>query len=138
MKPILIWDGDCGFCQASVRWLSNRPRWVDNFTEAPRQRVQLPHFTDQMKERAGREVVLLFPDGRTLGGADAVFHILAKTGWGFFATLLGLPPFIYLMRIGYRVVANRRGKISQRWFGGEACAIPQAQPSDDAPPSKLA
>ncbi len=93
------------------------------FTPVARQVAPSPPLTDSVNERASNEVVVV-GDQKELGGADAVFFVLRKTG-AWWVWPLALPPLVWLMRVGYRVVARNRGYISQKYFGGQACDIPR-------------
>src|SRR5690606_41327978 len=70
--PVLVYDGDCGFCTSSVR-LAER-RLAPGVRAVPWQRAGLPEATER---RALAEVLLLHPDGRRRwGGSDAVAGLL--------------------------------------------------------------
>jgi predicted DCC family thiol-disulfide oxidoreductase YuxK len=72
------------------------------------------------------------PDGRVLGGADAVFYALERMGGGLFARVFRLPPLVWLMRGLYRLVANNRDKLSQLGFTqGEACGLKRSTGAPD-------
>lgn len=56
-----------------------------------------------------QELKCLTPEGRKLGGAEAVRHLLGVVAWlRPIAALLGVWPFRNGLRAGYRWVANRR------------------------------
>lgn len=124
-KATIVWDGDCGFCQFSVQRLMGRRGASALFESIPRQSLSVPPWDQATLDRAGHEVLLVDSNGRIRGGADAVFEILARTGWGFFARFLAAPPLIWLFRVGYRLVASNRGWISQKFFGGQSCQLPR-------------
>src|SRR5262249_37436954 len=81
-KPLLIFDGDCGFCR---RWIQ---RWkrsaLDRFEIAPYQEVaaQYPQIS---AEDFRSSIHLLEPDGKHYRGAEAVFRCLSynprRAGW---------------------------------------------------------
>lgn len=99
-----------------------RHRAKEIFEAVPRQTCPTPPLTASLKERAASEVVVVDEQGHERGGADAVFFILRKTG-AFWVWPFMLPPLIWFMRAGYRVVARNRGYISRKFFGGEVCSI---------------
>lgn len=68
-------------------------------------------------ERCKFELGLVTADGREMMGARAVLFILEATGWGWFARMLSYPPFIWVLQIGYWIVARNRGLISKVFFG---------------------
>ena len=56
---------------------------------------------------------LVLPDGRVLGGADAVPELLRRIrGWGWVAGVFGLPPVRPIARTVYGWVARNRMRIS--------------------------
>src|SRR5438094_452004 len=85
-KPVLIFDGDCGFCR---RWVG---RWKgltgDTIEFAPSQEVasQFPQIPPKGFDES---VWLVEPDGKVTGAAEAVFRSLALAGqmeyllWGY-------------------------------------------------------
>ncbi len=105
-RPVLIFDGDCGFCRAWVR------RWQDMTGDrveyAPAQEVadQFPQIpADAFK----RSVQWVEPDGSVANGADAVFRALAHGGhaaslWAYRHVPLIAPA----SELAYRFVARHR------------------------------
>lgn len=83
-------------------------------------------------ERCKFELGLVTADGREMMGARAVLFILEATGWGWFARMLSYPPFIWVLQIGYWIVARNRGLISKVFFGGKACGLENRYPEVDA------
>ncbi len=115
-RPVLVYDGFCGFCR---RWVDRLERWglrgVDLVPSQHRQeRSDLPVISD---DQVDREMVMVLPDGRVLGGGDAMSALwrlvprLRVVAW-----LLGLPGISRLRDLGYRWVAARRRR--------GACALP--------------
>jgi predicted DCC family thiol-disulfide oxidoreductase YuxK len=74
--PLLIYDGDCGFCRA----------WVERWRRATGRRVRFLPFQSPgllraygiPRRSAERAVQLLEPDGRRYLGAEAVFRVLQR------------------------------------------------------------
>ena len=54
-------------------------------------------------------------DGRVLRAGQACLYILTELGYRRLATLLALPPNIWFVEAGYRMVARHRFFFS-RWF----------------------
>lgn len=48
-------------------------------------------------------------DGRTLRAGRAGLFILGELGWRRTARIAALPPFVWLVELGYRLVAENRG-----------------------------
>lgn len=113
-RHLLIYDADCGFCQWSADRLMARR---GPFDASPNSRHP------ELKERSKREIIVRLASGKELGGAYAVLFILQHTGWGWFAQLLSLPPFIWLLRAGYWVIARNRQRISRLLRLPATCSI---------------
>jgi predicted DCC family thiol-disulfide oxidoreductase YuxK len=59
------------------------------------------------------------PDGTILRAGRASLYVLERLGWGWVARLLALPPFVWAVEVGYRIVAANRGFFSRFLFRGE-------------------
>lgn len=126
-KPLLIWDGDCGFCARSVKFLRKTSR--RDFDDSPSQRLS-PELREKVDAKRTRsEIVLLFPDGNLVGGADAPFWLLRDSKLRGLVTLASLPGVILFSRSIYRLIARNRGRINQIFFRGAACSIEDSRPS---------
>ncbi|MFG2196784.1 thiol-disulfide oxidoreductase DCC family protein [Streptomyces sp. NPDC048639] len=119
-QPVLVFDGDCGFCTTSVRFAEQRIR--------PRCEVVPWQFADLQtlgvtQERAEHEVLWVTPAGTVHGGAQAVAKVLlsAGRGWSLVGALLMLPPARWAAHGVYRLVANNRHRMPG---GTAACALP--------------
>jgi predicted DCC family thiol-disulfide oxidoreductase YuxK len=84
-KPLVIFDGNCGFCRKWIeRW---RELTGDSVDYEPSQKVAA-NFPAISAEEFDREVQLIRPDGSRAAGAEAVFEItaphsvMAKIGLG--------------------------------------------------------
>jgi len=124
-RPLLIWDGDCGFCRASIdRWRGATGDRLDyaTFDEAA-DRLRAFGLTDR------RDAVrLLEPDGRATSGAEAVFRAMAHAGCRRWSLRLydHLPLFAPTAELCYRLVASNRGRITTllRWWWGRSLERP--------------
>jgi predicted DCC family thiol-disulfide oxidoreductase YuxK len=122
---LVLYDGVCGFCDASVRWLLARdPR--DRLRFAPLQgpaaaglRERHPEIGDSLDSIAYVDA----SDGseRVHLRSEAVFRILAELDppWRWLAILRCLPRS--LTDLGYRVFARLRYRVFGRL---EACRVP--------------
>ena len=113
-RPILLFDGDCGFCR----------RWVSRWREAtgghvgwipfqdPRVGEQFPELTP---ERCARAVQFIAADGEVSEGAAAVFEALAFRPHGHLAraAFRRVPGLAAMSERVYRWVANRRRLFSR-------------------------
>ncbi len=113
-KHWVFYDGDCGMCSRYAERL--RRKDVNNvlqivaFQDAP-----YPPMTEELREKCERAIHVITSEGLVFGGAKAVMFIKSQTGWGWFANLLSYPPFIWVIHILYRIVANNR-YIFSKWF----------------------
>ena len=109
-RPLLIWDGACGFCERWVaRWAVQTQGKVDF---RPYQEVanRFPHIAVEAFENA---VHLVSPSGEIVRGAEAVFGVLryAHRPWQWLYNKL--PPFAALSEAVYRTVAKHRSLFSR-------------------------
>ncbi|MGH7741825.1 MAG: lipase maturation factor family protein, partial [Candidatus Eiseniibacteriota bacterium] len=106
-KPLLIFDGDCGFCRA---WIERWRRITGELVEyAPYQEIA-GQFPDIPKQRFARAVQLVTADGERFEAAEAVFRSLAYApgaGLGL-ALYRHLPLFAPISEWCYRRVASHR------------------------------
>lgn len=123
MPDHVFYDGDCGFCHGSVRFLADRDR-AGAFRFAP---LFGPTFERLVPEpiRASRPdtLVVRSQDGRVLIRSDAALHCLRRLGggWCTLAALFALLPRP-LRDAAYDAFARNR----LRWFGRpqDACPVP--------------
>jgi predicted DCC family thiol-disulfide oxidoreductase YuxK len=109
-KTIVFYDQSCRMCVGVTGWL----RRIDGKKQFQLEPYQDSHFlSDYPKlksEDLEKEIHLITDDGRILKGADAMMEIWIKTGhWtNFAAYVYRLPPFIWIARILYKLVAKFR------------------------------
>jgi len=116
---LLLWDGKCGFCKRMVTVLQKialRPVLTRSFQEVL---TQLP---SDVLPWTSREMMWVRPDGRIVGGSQALIEVL-EAGYhnlisGALETRL-LRPFTWL---GYRLVARHRDVAGQ--LLDTSCEIP--------------
>ncbi len=106
-KPLLLFDGDCGFCRRWVeRWKSLTGDRVDY---APSQEAG-SRFPEISAEEFRRSVQLVLPDGRVFEGAEAVFVSLSfapRRKW-LLAVYRNVPGFAPVSEAAYRLIARHR------------------------------
>ncbi|MFJ5279552.1 thiol-disulfide oxidoreductase DCC family protein [Streptomyces parvulus] len=121
--PVLVYDGDCGFCTASVRMLEGRvrPRCVS----VARQRADLGALGVD-GDRARHEVLWVTPVGTVYGGSDAVAKLLLSAGgaWRLLGAALLVPVARNPAHVLYRLVADNRSRLPGRT---EACSVAGAR-----------
>jgi predicted DCC family thiol-disulfide oxidoreductase YuxK len=110
---VVVYDGDCGICQASARWIEQH---------IPSLEVQ-SHYEYGVQELGS---VWFVTPTYNYEGAEAVAQVLmtASKPWMRICGRMMNAPVIRLIASGvYRVIARNRRHIS-RAFGLKACAIP--------------
>jgi lipase maturation factor 1 len=111
-RPLLVFDGDCGFCRYWVaRWRAATRGAVDF---APSQEAG-PRFPQIPPEAFAHSVQLLTPEGQIFEGAEAVFRSLAyapERRW-MLSVYHHLPGARPVAEWGYRLVAAHRGFFSK-------------------------
>lgn len=118
--PLLVWDGDCGFCEASVHFLMKRaPGRFESVTYQTADLIQLG-LTELDCRKAAQ---WLSPTGRA-SGSDAIAHALlfADRPWRSVGRLLLHPAVRPIATIGYSAAAMSRSQIS-RFLGLTECSI---------------
>lgn len=109
-KPVLIYDGECGFCK---KWIALWQRLTgDSLDYGPSQELS-KEFPQIPVATFDQSVVLVFPSGKILKGAEAVFASLSQAHSGWLARLLwkahtSIPVFRRIVEWAYRLVARRR------------------------------
>lgn len=118
-QPVLLYDGDCGFCTTSVRFAERRIGL--GARPIPWQFADLAAL-GTTRERADHEV-LWVERGRVHGGAQAVAKLLISAGppWNLPGHLLRVPPFRWVAHWVYRLVSANRHRLPG---GTPACSLP--------------
>ena len=109
-EPLLIYDGDCGFCIYWVRyWQKLTGHQV---TYAPYQEVAA-QYPDIPLAAFQRAVQYVAPDGKIASGAEACFLVLSHaSGKGFWLTLYRhLPGFAAIAERSYAFAASHRSAL---------------------------
>jgi lipase maturation factor 1 len=124
-KPVLIYDGDCGFCRL---WIN---RWnhltKDEVDYRPSQEVgeNYPQISPELFESS---VYFIDSDGSFCSGAQAVFKALAfaSNGKWFLRAYESFPGLAPIAEWGYRQVAENRQFFSAltRWVWGDSLEAP--------------
>lgn len=124
MSLVVVYDADCGVCQASVAWVRKRDRrkavgFIGNDVAA------LPAGVS--REETEHTIVVL-DGGRKLVRADGVARILRELrGWSALGAVLRTPGLRQLANLGYDAFAKRRHRVSAA-LGLRACAVPPRGP----------
>lgn len=74
-------------------------------------------MTPQLRERARQSVQVVTHDGTRLAAGRASLFVLAEIGWHpRLVRLGGRRPFIWLVELGYRIVARNREVVGRFLF----------------------
>ncbi len=115
----VVYDADCGVCQASVAWIRRRDRrgtfaFVENDGELP---------AGVSRDETEHTVIVLDAE-RKYVRAEAVARILRELrGWSLAGALLRAPGLRQLANWGYDRFAANRHRVSAA-LGMRACAVP--------------
>jgi predicted DCC family thiol-disulfide oxidoreductase YuxK len=116
-KGILIYDGECGLCQWSVRFVKKRDRF-GVFTFSSSQSAVGKELLEKHKLGIPSEVILIQKDS-VFAGAEALIRIMQELPqpWCFLGRVLKLIPQP-INRFVYAFVAKNR-----YLFGRQHCSI---------------
>jgi len=126
----IVFDGDCGVCQALAQALADRDT-ARRLRFSAYQRTDLDTLSPGLtREMTAQAVYAVAPDGTRWHGARAVFEGLRRLpgGWGWMGRLGALTPISWLAEPFYRLVARHRTRIS-RWLGLTQCRLDLSQRS---------
>lgn len=123
-RPLLIFDGDCGFCTRSVEWIRDHLRGT--LAIAPWQFIE--HRGPGLAAVGLRAAELeryawwIGASGRKERGHRAIGNALLSCGglWPLVGRLLLTPPFSWLAAAGYRLVSRYRHRMPG---GTPACRL---------------
>lgn len=122
-RPLLVFDGDCGFCTSSARVAE---RWLGL------EHVEAWQFLDLdslglTREQCERAVQWVAVDGSIQPAERAVIAALRHAGgaWRVFGEVMNLPGVRHLAAVVYRLVAKYRHRMPG---GTPACKLPARGP----------
>ncbi len=118
-RPVLVYDGACGFCTRAVRLAQRLPARMDVVAW---QRADLPSL-GLSRVAAAESVQWVGVDNHSLGGHRAVAAALRASGrpWSWLGRLMLLPGLSALSRVLYHWVSANRHRLPG---GAPACALP--------------
>jgi predicted DCC family thiol-disulfide oxidoreductase YuxK len=116
-RPVLVFDGDCGFCTSCARFLERigPDAEIVAWQLADLERLGLT------EERAADAVQWVGVDGSVRSGHEAIAAVLAGAGgiWRLAGRTLLLPGLSWIAARAYRLVADNRYRLPG---GTPACA----------------
>lgn len=113
-KLLVLWDGDCGFCQHSLDWLKRqRLQGKIQFTSFHDPKVK--KWTDKIGKKNLQKSMYVIDENKHLYNYADGFRILLSHSlrWKWLSFLMGLPLIKQCCNIGYRWVANNRFRLSK-------------------------
>jgi predicted DCC family thiol-disulfide oxidoreductase YuxK len=117
-RPVLVYDGDCGFCTTCVHFLERI---------GPDAEIVAWQLTDLAElglteEQAADAVQLVQTDGTVHSGHEAIAAVLgtARRVWRIVGRALLLPGISWIAARAYRLVADNRYRLPG---GTPACAV---------------
>ncbi|MGD0682131.1 MAG: DCC1-like thiol-disulfide oxidoreductase family protein [Terracidiphilus sp.] len=133
-RLLVIFDGHCGLCNGTVRWLLRRDL-RDRLRFAASESAKVAglltrHGISLQETKSGPTTILVVqefdqPAERVLERSKAVLALLAELPrpWPAVAAALGWVPRP-MLDLGYRVIARWRHRI---WGRSESCPLPTAE-----------
>jgi predicted DCC family thiol-disulfide oxidoreductase YuxK len=134
-RPILIFDGDCGFCTWSAGWVADHA--AVNVEVVPWQRIgadRLEMF-GLTEEQASASAWWVDESGECFGAQEAIGNALSacRIPWQVIGFAMNVPPGRWLSRVLYPVIARHRHRLPG---GTPACRIgPTSSSSGSAIPN---
>ncbi len=107
VKPILIYDGRCGFCGIWVNYWKQLTDGRVTYASSQEVGAQYPAIS---AEDFKQSVWLILPDGRRFRGAEAVFRLMDFADGKHWPLWLyrHVPGFAPISEAGYRLIAGHR------------------------------
>ncbi len=131
-ESVLIFDGDCGFCQRTLDAMKKRlATWPRT---APYQRLDLDRYGVRSQD-AARAMLWVEPGKPPLAGAAAfarLFREQPQLRWRTLGRMMALPGIGHLAAVVYRTVARNRHRFLS---GASACERPLAEAREAQPES---
>lgn len=113
---LMFYDGACGLCHRSVKFVLARDLEGTRFRYAPLQGSTFQAAYDATRRgELPDSVIVRTADGRTLVRSRAALHICERLGggWRMLARVVGLLP-TWLLDWGYDGIARVRGRLFAR------------------------
>ncbi|MEO5825950.1 MAG: DCC1-like thiol-disulfide oxidoreductase family protein [Gemmatimonadales bacterium] len=121
-EPLLLYDGDCGVCSASVQFIlrhDQHARFRFSALDSPIARELL----DAYGVSSEMDSVVLLDRGQVLVRSTAIFGVLRRLGGAWHLLRIGRVIPRRWADAGYNWFAHRRGWFSAR-LGLAACLVP--------------
>lgn len=114
-KPLMMYDGSCGFCQRSIeKWQKITGDVIQyipyQFFDVDERSGRLKDFPEISVKDCEQSVQLVLPGGQHSQGAEAVFRVWRASGRRriLFWFYISIPGFKFISEFMYRFVARHR------------------------------
>lgn len=113
-RLLLVYDGGCGFCRRSVRYLLERDL-AGAIDAVPNRTPGIEARTGLTRDDFDRSVWTIDESGRAQSGARALNRALRALGgpWQVFGAAASLPGVVHLEQAAYEWVAAHRSLVSR-------------------------
>jgi len=117
--PVLVWDGDCAFCQSCVQFAQ---RHIGTMPAVVAYQATDLVALGLTEEACVTAVQYVARDQRAYSANDAVAALLlaAGKGWWVLGALMHVPGVHWLCGVAYRWVARNRHRLRR---GPASCAV---------------
>jgi len=129
----VVFDGECGICNETRVWVEAREH-ASRLQFVPYQATDLDALSPGLTaDDASRMAYYVYPDGRRVGGARAIYLALKSLPgtWGVVGAIGAFHPISWMSEPFYRLVAANRSSISG-WLGLNYCLV-RGKPTKIAP-----
>ncbi len=119
-SELLIFDGDCGFCTVTARWIEQR---ISHAEVQPWQALDIAAY-GLTEDDVTTAAYWVDASGVTHRGERGIALALQQAGqpWKIVGHLIATPPFSWLARPVYALIAKYRYKMPG---ATDACKLPQ-------------
>lgn len=114
-RHLVLWDGACGMCRRYAEWGTRRDR-AGRLRFVPYQEAPSPPMTPALADACERSIHVIRSDGGMLRGGRAILFVWSELGIRWPQRLFGWPPMIWLVELGYLIVARNRHVFSRLLF----------------------
>lgn len=111
-RDMLIWDGQCKFCEACIGWVQRRDRGRI-FETLPYQDVPSPPMNEQLLGQCREAVQVFTATGEQYSAGMACVYVLKRLGYRRLGSMMQSRALSPLVEWIYRRVANNRGLVAR-------------------------
>ena len=131
LKSAIIYDGECRFCQWSVRRIRKLDRW-EKFDYIPRQAEGVDEVFPILAQSDFNTGLRLIESADELHvGADAIYQIYRRLPpYHLITWAYRLPLIRPLVRFGYSLIARNRHRFGRVACDNGSCVLPSSSPAD--------